>query len=310
MRMGLMGRMIGLAALIAALVVGFQNCSLDSPGGETKNASSTSPVDTQSADIVFQSIPSDQVFYLGGTGIVNVVVTSTAGHPLTYRWYKDSVELIGQNTSILNLVSVASNDAGSYKLVASNSTGSNWISFNVSVSSTPVITFSQQPAPITVQAGQNASLNSLAVSSDNQSLTYQWYKDNVALAGFNTPTLAITSASVAHSGMYYVEVTSTVGPVQKVKSNTVRVTIQATLNVLATNGCVNGYCACVTGGQLGVPSAPSAEAICIFKGYTSLVNFTTSGGVVGAPHCSANGQSCFINANPGNIVCANVTCSR
>lgn len=310
MKLRMLGQMVGLAAGAMVLVFGFQNCSLDSPGAETPRSSSQSSVDTQSADIVFQSVPADSTFYVGGAGTLTVVVSSTGNFPLSYKWYKDGVELVGQTSSVLSIPTVALNDAGVYKLVASNSTGKNWININVFVSSNPVITFSQQPSPITVQGGQNGSLSALAVSSDSQSLSYQWFKDNVALVGYTTPTLNITGATVGDAGMYYVEVSSTVGPAQKVKSNTVKVTVQATINVLAANGCVNGYCACVTGGQLGVPHAPSAEAICVFKGFTSLVSFTTSAGVVGAPHCSANGGSCFINANRGNIICANVTCSR
>lgn len=310
MKLRMLGRLAAFAVGAAVLVLGFQNCSLDTPGSEPQNTTNQSSVDTQSADIVFQSVPADSTFYVGSAGSLTVIVSSTGNFPLSYKWYKDGVELVGQTSSVLTIPSVVLNDAGVYKLVASNSTGKNWININVFVSSTPVLTFSQQPAPITVQGGQNGALTALATSSDSQALSYQWYKDNVALVGFTAATLSITGATVAHAGMYYVEASTTVGPVQKVKSNTVKVTVQSTINVLAANGCVNGYCACVTGGQLGVPHAPSAEAICIFKGYTSLVSFTTSTGVVGAPHCSANGGSCFINANPGNIICANVTCSR
>lgn len=303
------GRIAGLILLASTFVFSFQNCSLDSPdkNGQSSSSSSTSRT---SLDIVFQSVPSNVTFYVGGPGIINVVATSTGGFPMTYRWYRNGTELIGQTSSTLSIPSVTMNDGGSYKLVVSNSTGSNFVELLVTISSTPVITFSQQPSPITILAGQNGSLSALAVSTDNQSLSYQWFKDGVALAGFTSPNLPINNAVAGLAGMYYVEVSSTLGPAQKVKSNTVKVTVQGSHNVLAANGCVNGYCACVKNGQLGVGDPASAEAICIFKGYTSLVSFTTSAGIRGAAQCSANGASCFINQNSGNVICAEVVCSR
>ncbi len=304
-----LGRFAGLGAVVAGLVLGFQNCSLQSPDpGAT--ATTNPSVDTKSLDIVFDSIPTDVTFYISGTGSIAVVASSTGGFALSYQWYKDGVALPGQNSSTLALPNVQASDAGKYKIVVTNSTGSNWLEINVTVSASPVITFTTQPQPITIMAAGSGTLTSLAVSSDNQSLIYQWKKDGVNLAGFNTPSITISNAAPVVAGLYQVEVRSTQGPQQIILSNSVRVTVQGTFNVNAANGCVNGYCACVTGGQLGVPHAPSALAICTLKGYSTLVTFSTGAGIRGAAQCSADGASCFINANVGNIICTSVTCSR
>lgn len=298
--------LMSMAAAIAAVVVfGFQNCSgLDSPGSGGSSVSNS-----QSSDIVFDSVPNGTVFYAGTTGVVGVLATSKGGHPLSYQWYKSGVAIPGQNTDTLSLPNIQQGDAAKYKLVVSNSTGSNFIEVDIAVSTVPVISISTQPQPITIQAAASGNLSVVAASSDGQSLIYQWYKDNVSLVGFNTPTIAVANAAPVVAGLYHVEVRSTVGPQQIVKSNTVKVTVQGTIALGAT-GCVNGYCACVTPGQINVPYAPSALAICVFKGYTSLITFSTTAGIRGATICGADGGGCFVNANPGNITCSSVTCSR
>lgn len=66
--------------------------------------------------------PVSQTIVPGGT--VQFYVTATGGGTLYYQWRKDGTNLVGQNTSSLQLVSVPTNQAGAYSVVVSNTTAS------------------------------------------------------------------------------------------------------------------------------------------------------------------------------------------
>ncbi|HYO62310.1 MAG TPA: pectinesterase family protein [Pyrinomonadaceae bacterium] len=66
----------------------------------------------------------------------------------------------------------------------------------------PVITAQPQPSNLTVQVGSNVNMS---VAASGSALSYQWYRNGVALAGnvsASTPTLNITNAQVADTGNY------------------------------------------------------------------------------------------------------------
>ena len=74
----------------------------------------------------------------------------------------------------------------------------------------PVIT--QQPQPVTVQQGQNATFT-VAATSD-VAMQFQWFRDGVALAGKTSPSLTIQNVHPANSGYYSVAVSNVAGQVQ------------------------------------------------------------------------------------------------
>lgn len=79
---------------------------------------------------------------------------------------------------------------------------------------------------------------------------------------------------------------------------------------LGSNACGRGYCACVTPNRIYVPYRKRAEQICKFKGFDRVSNFRTKPGLRGVLHCGPRGTGCFINQNPGNLVCTQVTCLK
>ena len=82
---------------------------------------------------------------------------------------------------------------------------------------------------------------------------------------------------------------------------------------LGPNSCGNGAgaCACVTPGVLYRPNPQAAENLCAEMGYRRMVTFQTAEGQRGVYQCSSMyNASCFVNQNPGNLVCISVTCSR
>ena len=82
---------------------------------------------------------------------------------------------------------------------------------------------------ITAQpTSQTASVEttvSMGVAASGSGLSYQWYKDTVAISGATGATYSITGAATTDSGTYYVIVTNSAGSVQ---SNSVTLTVSAT----------------------------------------------------------------------------------
>ena len=77
------------------------------------------------------------------------------------------------------------------------------------VDQVPVIT--QQPASVTVAAGQSFSLSITAAGND---LTYQWAHDGAVIAGAMASSYAQTVSTMADSGSYTVTVSNPAGSVQ------------------------------------------------------------------------------------------------
>lgn len=299
------------AAMMAALVViAFQNCSgLSQPSGVSNMSSNKGPEENPN-DIQILSSPASMSLYTGQAMNLSVIAESQGGHALSYQWFKDSVEITGAIYPDFQIASFAAANAGQYSVKISNAVDADTLYATVSLSANPVITITTQPQPITLAQGQVGQLTVVASITPSQTLAYQWFKDGASYPGGTSATLALPADGPGRAGNYYVRVSSTVGPLQSVNSSTVKVTATQTFSVNSSTGCVNGFCACVTPGQLYVPYRPSAAAICVVKGYADVTTFTTAGGSRGQNHCSADGLSCFVNQNPGNIVCDQVSCTK
>ena len=104
------------------------------------------------------------------------------------------------NSRISNLDTLASDDiAGAQSIYGANT----------STVTAPTIT--TPPANQTVNAGTNVTF-SVAVSSST-AVTYQWWKDGVALSGATSATLSLANVSSASAGKYWVVVTNGTGSV-------------------------------------------------------------------------------------------------
>ena len=82
-------------------------------------------------------------------------------------------------------------------------------SFFTGASGSPVIT--AQPAAQAVAVGANATFTVAATGSGT--LTYQWLKDGVAIAGATSSTLTVSSVTSANAGNYSVKVTNATGSI-------------------------------------------------------------------------------------------------
>lgn len=152
---------------------------------------------------------------INATESTTFAVTASSSSPLTYRWQRNGVNLVegghfsGVTTDTLTVSNAEPGDAGSYRCVVSNSSGSvNSLQATLTVIDAPVIT--TQPASVLVSAGFPASFS---VSANGRPpLNYQWLR-NGSPVGANSSTLTLAAAVVGDAGQYQVVVTNITGAV-------------------------------------------------------------------------------------------------
>lgn len=167
------------------------------------------------------SQPAPQSVAVGSSASFSVTASGTA--PLSYQWKKDGVDISGATSATFSLSDVQVTDAGDYSVVVSNDIGSTTSdAAALTVLVTPV-SITSQPASASVLIGADVTFGVTATGT--APLSYQWKKDDVALAGETASSLSLTSVQLADSGVYTVVVTN---PAGSVTSNPATLTVSAT----------------------------------------------------------------------------------
>jgi len=129
--------------------------------------------------------------------------------PPSYQWLSNGVAIPGATSPSLTFYYVVPANAGSYRLVASNSVG-------VATSTVAVLTvnaqapaFSQQPSSQTTLWGGSA--NFYAFASGGPPPTYQWLFNGVPLAGQNYSSLYLYNVTPTQAGNYRIVASNAVG---------------------------------------------------------------------------------------------------
>jgi hypothetical protein len=150
-------------------------------------------------------------------------VTASGTSPLVYDWQRDGLSiadgtnLSGSATPTLTLLSLSTNDSGSYWVVITNIAGST-TSFvaQLTVSAMPVApSFTMQPSNQVGVIGHEFTLSGLATGT--MPLSYTWLKDGTNLpadnriAGENSPVLLVTGVAPTDAGRYQLVVTNSGG---------------------------------------------------------------------------------------------------
>ena len=166
----------------------------------------------------FTTQPTNQTVDAGTT----LTLTSLAsGVPTpTYQWYKGTDPIPGATSATYSVSSTAASDAGSYKVVATNSQGSatsNIVTVTVNTAAPAITT---PPAPVTVNVGSTINLSVSATGLPAP--TYQWYKGTDPIPGATASSYSVASATTANAGSYTVTVTN---PYGSVTSDPVTVTV-------------------------------------------------------------------------------------
>ncbi len=156
--------------------------------------------------------PQDTEGYIGKSITLSVEASGTG--PFTYEWSKNGVSLGTQSSKSYVISNAANSDAGSYSVVVSSPIGeATSLSANVSVLSLPETpAFIEQPISEIAFHGNQAILTAEAVSS--QVLSYQWYKDGVAIPGANESQLILNTTRPEDEGSYYVVASTSSGSME------------------------------------------------------------------------------------------------
>jgi hypothetical protein len=189
-------------------------------------------VDSGPVAPVITSVVTNLTNAFGDTIVIPVTVTGT--EPLTYAWYiltngvevelSDTGDYTNTATDTLTINNASAGDAGSYYVVANNTSGtpaSNLVATLTLVTLPPSLI--TQPSSTTTTLGGNASFSAQAFGS---SLSYQWYQgtnpayamtDGVGGAadftGSQTATLNVTSAQFTDASNYFLVVANGGGAV-------------------------------------------------------------------------------------------------
>ncbi|MDB2358071.1 immunoglobulin domain-containing protein, partial [Opitutales bacterium] len=157
------------------------------------------------------------------SGSTVTLSVSASGESLSYQWQKGGVAIAGATSASYTLSSVSASDAGSYTVVVSNSAGgvtSNAATLTVeSALSAPVIT-AQPTGSAALAAGSSYTLN---VSANGNSLSYQWQKGGIDIAGATSASYTLSSVSASDAGAYTVVVSNSAG---RVTSNAAALSVE------------------------------------------------------------------------------------
>jgi formylglycine-generating enzyme required for sulfatase activity len=141
-------------------------------------------------------------------GSVTFFVAATGTPSPTYQWRKDGIAISGEVGAALTLTNVQSASSGSYSVLVSNVAGSvSSSAITLTVTIPPAIT--TQPASVTVNVGQTASLT--VVGTGSPTPAYQWRKSGVNLSAATNATLTIANAQPGDAGSYDVVLSNSGG---------------------------------------------------------------------------------------------------
>jgi trimeric autotransporter adhesin len=141
---------------------------------------------------------------------VSLSVTAS-GTGLSYQWRKGGVAIAGATSSTYTINPVAVGSAGSYDVVISSACGTNVTSNAATVTVTQGTVITAQPVSQSVCEGSIATLS--VTASGSGTITYQWRKNSVAIAGATTANYQIVNALISNSGIYDVIISSSCGTV-------------------------------------------------------------------------------------------------
>ncbi|MFM8357401.1 MAG: immunoglobulin domain-containing protein, partial [Verrucomicrobiota bacterium] len=133
---------------------------------------------------------------------------ATGSAPLAYQWRRDGVDIPGATGPSFEKSGATPADSGNYSVRVANAAGSaESAPAALLVLAPPVIT--RQPAPLTLLAGLAATFTVEAAGSGT--LTYQWFREEVALEGASGPVLNLSSLLVSDTATYRVRVGNLAG---------------------------------------------------------------------------------------------------
>ncbi|WP_309384714.1 hypothetical protein [Cerasicoccus frondis] len=145
---------------------------------------------------------------------VTLTATVSNGANAAYVWIKDGVPVANilnvsrADTASISFNGIRADQAGDYRLIVIGSDGGA-ISDVATVTVEPLAVFTMQPQSATASDGGSYTFIS---EVDDETATFQWYKDGVILPGETDSALSLSELSTASAGIYTVVATNAIGP--------------------------------------------------------------------------------------------------
>ncbi len=144
-----------------------------------------------------------------GANATFTVVGAGSG-TLTYQWRKGGTNITGATNASYTITGVTATDAANYDVVVTGGCG-NVTSTAVALTINAVTAITTQPVAVSTCVNTAASFT--VVATGTGTLTYQWRKGGVNIAGATSATYTIASVTATDAANYDVVVTGTCGSV-------------------------------------------------------------------------------------------------
>lgn len=141
----------------------------------------------------------------GGTVRIPVGVQGTA--PFHFNWALGR-KLFNQNSNVLTLLNVTNRSSGKHRVTVTNSVGkavSSYANLKVLIPATVIA------SPVARTNRLNSTASFRVRVKGNAPLRYQWYFNDVPIAGATRSSLSLRRVQTTNSGLYSVRVTNFVG---------------------------------------------------------------------------------------------------
>lgn len=140
-----------------------------------------------------------------GQGITFTATASGFATGVSWAWFKDGLQLVGQSANTFTISSANMDSNGSYYARATPMFGQSANSLSVTLKVVPTITTTKT----NLLTNQGLTLTATPATFMNNVTQWKWYKtgSSTPLATTTTGTYQVTSVTTANTGTYYVSVT-------------------------------------------------------------------------------------------------------
>lgn len=178
--------------------------------GVSPSATSNSATLTVTSPPVITNNPVAQSVNAGETATFSV--TATGSPAPTYQWQRNEVDIEGATSATINRINAQATDAGDYRVIVTNPSGSVTSNVVTLTVTTAAPTITSEPADVAVLTG--ARVGFAVVATGIPAPTYQWFLNGQLVAGLTTAQYPAFDTEGYHNGWTFAcEVSNPAGSV-------------------------------------------------------------------------------------------------